>query len=242
MIIEGNVSVKAAILGGKRKVNTVFLDKDKHDRDIHFIERRAEEAGIAVIKKTRKEIDEMAEGRTHGGVIAEAEGRTYQALEECISDNAFLVLLEGVEDPFNLGYIMRSLYSAGCDGLIIRPRSWENAESVILKASAGASEYLNVIMEEPVDAVEACKARGIYVYAAMRRDADEYYDADFTKPVLICIGGEMRGLSSAVLKKADRNIYIPYANDFRNALNASAAGAVLAFEVFRQRRNRYGAQ
>lgn len=241
MIIEGNVSVKAAMLGGKRKVNTVFLDADKHDRDIHFIERKAEELGIPAVKKTRAEIDAMAQGRTHGGVIAQAECRQYQKLEDCITDHAFLVLLEGVEDPFNLGYIMRSLYSAGCDGLIIRPRSWENAESVILKASAGAADYLNVIMEEPVSAVQKCREKGLYVYAAMRKDAAEYYDADFTKPVLICIGGEMRGLSSAVLKQADQNIYIPYANDFRNALNASAAGAVIAFEVFRQRRNTNGA-
>ena len=178
----------------------------------------------------------MASGRTHGGVIAIAKERTYQNLSDCLAkENPFLVLLEGVEDPFNAGYVMRSLYSAGCDGLIMRERDWKESEAVIVKSSAGASEYLNVIQMDPEEAVKQCREKGLYVCAAMRRDAIPYFNADFTRPLLLCIGGEMRGLSSGVLKLVDQNICIPYANDFRNALNAAGASAALGFEVLRQR-------
>lgn len=236
MILEGNVSVKAAMLGGKRTVEEILIDTRKHDKDTNFIHRKAEELHIPVKEADRSEIDAMASGRTHGGVIARAGQRTYQKLDECLAaENPFLVLLEGVEDPFNAGYVMRSLYSAGCDGLIMRPRDWKESGSVIVKSSAGASEYLNVIQMDPEEAVSACREKGLYVFAAMRRDAIPYFQADFTKPLLLCIGGEMRGLSSGVLKLVDQNIYIPYANDFRNALNAAGASAALGFEVLRQR-------
>lgn len=237
MILEGNVSVKAALLGGNRNVSCIYMDKRKHDKDANFIRRLAAKSNVPVKDVKREEIDAAASGRTHGGVIAEAEGRRYQKLEECFDcPHPFLVLLEGVEDPFNAGYVMRSLYSAGCDGLIMRPREWKDAESTILKSSAGASEYIRLVQMDPQEAVQACKAHGLYVYAAMRKDAVPYFDADFTRGMLLCIGGEMRGLSSGVLRYVDQNLYIPYANDFRNALNAAGASAALGFEVLRQRR------
>lgn len=138
--------------------------------------------------------------------------------------------------PLQQGYIMRSLYSAGCNTLIIRERDWSFVEDQILKSSAGASEYMNLVCYKDMsEAVKICKDHGLYVYAAMRKDAITYFEADFKQPILLCIGGEMRGLSSGLLKEVDQNIYIPYANDFRNALNAAGASAALGFEVVRQR-------
>ena len=148
-----------------------------------------------------------------------------------------LFLVEGVEDPFNLGYIMRTLYSAGCSGLILSERNWENAEKVIIRSSAGASEYLNVVMEKDLaGCLRKLKKQGVRCYAAMRQDAIVYDEADYCEPVLIAVGGEMRGLSASVRQEIDTNIFIPYANDFRNALNAASAAAVLSFEAARQRR------
>lgn len=238
MIIEGKVSVKAALLAHKRDITCIYLEENRHDKEAHFIERKAEELNVHVQKCSRDKIDEMATGRTHGGVLADVSERTYQNLEDCFDEeNPFLVLVEGVEDPFNLGYIMRSLYSAGCHGLILRKRDWHHVESTILKSSAGASEYMNIIMMDDVsEAVDICKKHGLTAYAAMRKDAIPYFEANFKQPILLCIGGEMRGLSSSVLKKIDQNIFIPYANDFRNALNAAGASAALGFEVLRQRK------
>ena len=238
MLLEGNVSVKAAILGNHRKVEKLYYDKHKNDKDLNFILHRAKEKGIPCMPLEREEINSMATGRTHGGLVAQAGPRVYQELSECMHGKApFLVLLEGVEDPFNLGYIIRTLYSAGCDGLILPKHDWASAESTIAKSSAGAFEYMNIVMSDNLpQLVKDIKKQGIKTYAAMRKDAITYLEADYQKPSLIAIGGEMRGLSSAVRNEIEQNIYIPYANDFRNALNAASAAAVLSFEVYRQRR------
>lgn len=234
--VEGGLSVKAAMLGGKRIVHTVFLDETRHDKDAHFIERKAEELSIPMQKMSRHEIDEMAAGRTHGGVLAHVGERRYQTKEDTMRGTPLLALVEGVEDPFNLGYIMRTLYSAGCTGLLLRNRDWSNAESTILKSSAGAFEYLNVVLSDDLSKdVQWYKKQGIKAYAAMRKDAVPYWNKNYTEPCLVAIGGEMRGLSSGVLKEMDQNIYIPYANDFRAALNAAGACAAIFFEAFRQR-------
>ncbi|MBE6122294.1 MAG: RNA methyltransferase [Erysipelotrichaceae bacterium] len=237
MILEGRISVKAALLGKNREVYRLWVRDTLDDRDTRFIVRTAEQMNVPVHSVPAQEIDCKASGRTHGGILAETGSRKYQSLENALNcGNPFAVLLEGVEDPFNLGYVIRSLYSAGCTGLILRNRSWENAESTIVRSSAGASEYINLIMtEDPAETLRELKQHGLYAYAAMRKDAVSYFDADFTDPVVLCIGGEMRGLSSAVLKECDQNIYIPYANDFRAALNAAGASAALGFEVMRQR-------
>ena len=238
MLLEGNVSVKAAILGNHRKVEKLYYDKHKNDKDLNFILHRAKEKGIPCMPLEREEINAMATGRTHGGLVAQAGPRVYQELSECMHGKTpFLVLLEGVEDPFNLGYIIRTLYSAGCDGLILPSHDWVSAESTIAKSSAGAFEYLNIVMSDDLpQLVKNIKRQGVMTYAAMRKDAITYLEADYRKSCLLAIGGEMRGLSSAVRNEIEQNIYIPYANDFRNALNAASAAAVLSFEVYRQRR------
>lgn len=240
MILEGRISVKAAMLAGNREVRQLYVRDDLNDRDTLFIMHRAEERRIPIMRMTSEQIDEMAQGKTHGGILAEAGERTFQELSACLnSDCPFVVMLEGVEDPFNLGYVIRSLYSAGCTGLILRNRDWSQSENTIVRSSAGAYEYMNVILSDDMaETVRILKQHGLYAYAAMRRDAISYFEADFTRPVLLCIGGEMRGLSSAVLKECDQNIYIPYANDFRAALNAAGASAALGFEVMRQRSSR----
>ena len=237
MIIEGRISVKAAILGGKREVTAVYADRKKKDRDTAFILAKAAEAGIRADRLSREEIDARAQGNTHGGIIAECSGRSFQDLKDCIKgEDTFAVLAEGVQDPFNFGYIVRSLYSAGCTGLVMPQRDWSTAESTILKSSAGAFEYMNIVMcPDPAEAVRFFRKNGCRCLAAMREDAVSLYEADLTGPLLLALGGEMRGLSAGVLKETEQNIYIPYANDFRNALNASSAAAVIGFEAFRQR-------
>ena len=110
MILEGNVSVKAAVLGGMREVYEIIVDQNKHDKDTAFILRQAEQRNIKITRADRETIDSMASGRTHGGLIAAAGARKYQSTEEVIDlKDPFFALVEGVEDPFNLGYVIRSL-------------------------------------------------------------------------------------------------------------------------------------
>ena len=237
MIIEGNNSVKAAILGGKREIQKLFVDEKKKDRDLSFIIHQAMNHQIPIEKISRDAIDNIAQGRTHGGCIAICKPRRLDALEDITQkQNAFLFLVEGVEDPFNLGYIIRSLYAAGCDGLLLRKRDWKDSESVILKSSAGALDYMRIIMNDDLgETVKTCRENGFTCYAAMRKDAVSYFDVHYQGKCLIAVGGEMRGLSKGVLTQMDHNIFIPYANDFRNALNAASACTAIGFEIFRQR-------
>ncbi len=238
LLLEGNISVKAALLAKKRKVIEVLADETKQDKDTRFILAKAHEAGVLVRKTTREEIDALAQGKTHGGLVARVGERTYATLAEVLDeDRPFLALVEGVEDPFNFGYLCRTLYAAGCDGLLVNERNWSSAAKVVTKASAGASEYLRIVPIRDFDAaLKQLKAKQIRLYCAMREEAIEYYDADLTVGMCIAIGGEMRGLSKTVLAHSDQNIYIPYQNDFRNALNATGAAAAIAFECLRQRR------
>lgn len=236
MIVEGSISVKAAIQAEKRDVHHIYIDDSKQTRDIHYIQGLAEKRNIPLSLVSLETIEEKAQGHTHGGVIAEVGGRHYQTIEETLSENPFIVLLEGIEDPFNLGYVIRTLYSAGCTGLLLKKRDWSFSEPTILKSSAGALEYLPIVLcEDMSKTMQFYKANGLTCYAAMRKDAISFWQADYRQPCLIAIGGEMRGLSKSVLEECDQNIYIPYANDFHNALNGASATAVLAFEVVRQR-------
>lgn len=239
MIFEGALSTKAALLGKRRKVNKIYIDKEKKDRNTTFIIQQAENKNVTVEYLLRDQIDQLCKGKTHGGICCDVEERQYQSLQEVFKKeaNPFICVLEGIEDPFNLGYALRSLYSAGCHGVILRKRDWSFVEDVIIKSSAGASEYIQWIESEDVQKeIQFCKKQGCKCYAAMRKEAISYFEADYTTPLVLAIGGEMRGLSRAVLDEVDQNVMIPYANDFKNSLNASSAVAALSFEVMRQRR------
>ncbi|MEJ8737210.1 RNA methyltransferase [Erysipelotrichaceae bacterium HCN-30851] len=236
-IVEGNISVKAVLLAKKRNISKIIVDQKKQDKDTRFILRKAKEANIRIETASRDAIDKMAEGKTHGGMIAICGEREFQHLTDIKhKDDVFLALIEGVEDPFNFGYILRTLYAAGCDGVIIPPRNWTSAAGVVTKASAGASEYLNLIVADDMqNLLEEMKAFNIALICGQRNDAISLYDYTFPKKVCIAIGGEMRGLSKLVQSYSNQNLYIPYRQDFRNAMTAASSTAIFAFEFVRQK-------
>ena len=236
-IVEGNISVKAVLLAKKRKISKIVVDPKKQDKDTRFILRKAKEAHIKIENAPREVIDEMAEGKTHGGMIAICSERSFQSLSDIKQKNeVFLALIEGVEDPFNFGYILRTLYAAGCDGVIIPPRNWTSAAGVVTKASAGASEYLNLIVADNMqNLLDELKESHITLVLGQRNDAISLYDYTFPKKVCIAIGGEMRGLSKLVQSYSDQNLYIPYRQDFKNAMTAASSTSIFAFEYVRQK-------
>lgn len=237
MIFEGSISTKAAMLAGHRSVTKIMIDKTKKDRDTAFIKQQANSRSIPVELVTREVIDSFADGTTHGGIISFVKERVYQSLDDMIQKKSpFLALLEGIEDPFNFAYALRSLYAAGCDGVIVGERNWTSAASVIAKASAGASEYCRIVVSADFEAtIMEMKRHHIRLLCSMREDAVPYFNEDLKSGICIAIGGELRGLSKQVLAHSDQNIYIPYHSSFRNALTASSATSVVAFEVLRQR-------
>lgn len=235
-ILEGNISVKAALQAGKRQIHKIYVDEKKKDKDTSYILREARKLSIEIETHSRDEIDEIAQGKTHGGLLAFCGERSYQTLKECVhQDTTFLCILEGIEDPFNFGHVLRSLHAAGCDGVIIPPRNWTTAAGVVAKASAGASEYLPLIIADDMEALlQDMKQQDITLIAAQRKDAISLYDYTFPTRICIAIGGEMRGLSKVVERACDQNLYIPYAKDFKNAMTASSSATIFAFEFLRQ--------
>lgn len=237
-LLEGKISIKAALKANQRKINKIIIDDQKKDRDTTYIIQTAKVKQIPIVKETRANIDALCEGKTHGGIMAEVEARNFQTLEEIMENNNFIALIEGVEDPFNFGYVLRSLYAAGCASIILPQRNWTSAASTLAKSSAGASEFMKMHVSENFEDTLFLLKRENYQIVCANRDnkAIEMYDYDFNQKICICIGGEKRGLSKVILENSDQDVYIPYNTDFKNALSAASATTILAFEIMRQRK------
>ena len=151
-----------------------------------------------------------------------------------IQQNGFYVFLEGIEDPYNFGYTLRSLYAAGVCGVVLPPRNWMSAAGVVARASAGASELLPIYECDGEAAVQLFKEKQYTVLCAGIRDSVSIYEEKFPLPVLLIVGGEKRGISRALLECADRIVRIDYGREFRGSLSAASAATVMAFEIFRQ--------
>lgn len=239
MIVEGAIAVKTAIKSKYRRVEKIYIDVDKHNSDVAYIVQEAYTDRIPVERCSIEKIMELASGKTHGGIIADVEPRRFQAITSLLTvDKPFLALVEGVEDSYNLGYILRSLYAFGCNGVILPQREWNFEDNVMLKSSAGASEYIPIHLSD--DLIETCEIlhqNDFKIVSAFRgKNAKNIYKANLKNDsILVCIGGPLRGLSKEVLDNSDEFVYIPYANDFKNALNAASATVVVASEVFRQK-------
>lgn len=241
-VMEGMVSIRAVLSGGHRRIERVLYDESRegsHAREIAFLRHRGEEMGFSVDKATAEEIDSVTVGSSHGGIVALCSERTLPVLTpDDISDGGFWVMLEGIEDPYNFGYCLRSLYAAGVDGIIVPPRNWMSAAGVVCRASAGAGELFDIFVSDAVSAAQMMKAKGYTVVAADKSaDAVSVYDADVRRPMLLLVGGEKRGNTRAALDIADMTVALDYGRDFPAALSAASAASVIAFELFRKGRH-----
>lgn len=248
-ILEGMTSISAAIQGIRAGVNarvlqTVFVDRQKlksKAREIGFLRAVSGELNFEIEIVDEEWIDRMTVGSTHGGIIAKCSDRPLPSLADEFSNpatfgnpNGFYVLPEGIEDPYNFGYALRSLYAAGVTGIILSERNWMGAAGVVARASAGASERLPMAVCPPETAADLMKNNGYRVICAGIRDSVSLYEADMKRPLLLIIGGEKRGISRALLEKADQIVRIDYGREFKGSLSAAGAATVLGFEVLRQ--------
>ncbi len=229
-----------------RRVLSVFVDKtrvDKKAREIAFLRHKADELGFSILEVKPEDLDTLASGKTHGGIAATCSDRTIPRLHDArasIQPNGFYVFLEGIEDPYNFGYTLRSLYAAGADGIILPPRNWMGVAGLVARSSAGTSEKLPLFISEPAEVIPFFHALGYRAACAEIRDSVDLYEADLRRPLLLVIGGEKRGISRAVLAEADLRVRIGYGANFRGSLSSAASAAVLAFEVLRQNGPRGG--
>jgi len=242
-VMEGMVSFRAVINGidsgvSDRKILKVLVDETrakKHSKELSYVKAMSFKHGFEIENVSPDVIDGMTVGSSHGGIIAICSARNIPRLSaSAVRDNGFYVLADGIEDPYNFGYALRSLYAAGAHGVILTPRNWMSAAGVVCRASAGASEEIPMFVCEPEEAAEIFKSRGYKIVCAEMKDSVPMYDADLGMPILAIIGGERRGISSDLLEKADARVRIDYGRDFSAALSAASAATVLAFEIFRQ--------
>ena len=237
--LEGFLSVRAALTAQNRDIHTLLLRQDKDDGQTRWLERQATARGIAVRRVPADEIEALAGGKTHGGVLATVGPRRFLPLEALLTaeENGWIVMLDGVEDPFNFGAAVRSLYAAGASGLVVRPRNWLSAAAVVARASAGATEAIPTAIAETVqDAAAYFKTRGLAVACATDAEPSvSLYAAELSGPLFLLIGGEKRGVTRSFESAADLRLRIPYARPEAYSLGTAAAAAVLGFEIMRQR-------
>lgn len=232
MIIEGAISVKVAINNGVRDVINVYINKEKKTKDFNYIRKICKLNQIDIQEVDKEKIDELSSGKSHGGILAEVSTRRS---DELIDGDIFY--LEGIEDPFNLGYCLRTLYALGVKNVILPKKDYEKLDNQLLKSSAGAYDMLKVMYLNNEEELLKYKNTGYYFYGLYRgENASDIFDCTFKDKSLFVLGGEKRGISSGVLKMLDEELYISYGSDFRNALNAAAALDVVATLLYRQKR------
>ncbi len=243
-LMEGMTSISAVINSGEnndRKIEKIWVDREKRRAkasEIGFLKANAQRLGYTLEFVDADRIQELTVGNTHGGIIAFCSARTLPSLTELTpKEKGFYVYMEGIEDPYNFGYAIRSLYASGVDGIIVPPRNWMGAAGVVARSSAGTSELIPIYTADADMAVSFFRGHGIRILCAGIRDSVSIFDGHFPFPLLLVIGGEKRGISAHLLEQADQIVRIDYGRSFRGSLSAASAATVMAFELFRQNRN-----
>lgn len=241
-VFEGMVSIRAIIASREsgesdRAIHKILYDRERakaRKGEIGYLRAISDKHGFEVVESSSDEIDSLTTGSSHGGIIAICSERTFSPPK--IVENGFYVMLDGVEDPYNFGYALRSLYAAGVDGVVMPERNWMSAAGVVCRASAGASERMALSVCNGVEAADMFKQKGYTVVGAEKDDSVSVYESDLRYPLFLIVGGEKRGISRALLEKCGVRVCLDYGRDFPEALSAASAASILAFEVFRQNR------
>jgi len=233
MIIEGSIAVKAAINSHKRKIEKIYIDSNKKTKDFNYIRKIAKLNNLEVLSCSSEEISALATGKSHGGVLAEVSNRLN---DEIVAGDIFY--LDGIEDPFNLGYAIRTLYAFGVNNLLLSNHDYSSMQAQLLKSSAGAYDMLNVsVLDNEEKTIRDLKSVGYTVYGLFRGEGSkDVFECAFDEKSLFILGGEKRGIKAELLKLCDDYLYIPYGSDFRNSLNATAALDCVATLLFKQRK------
>lgn len=243
-IFEGMTSISAVIKSiqqnlRNRTIVKILYDQERtqqKSRELAFLKKKASEMGFSLEPTTTDVISSVTSGETHGGIIALCSKCAIPEMNvNFLTNGNFYVLLEGIEDPYNFGYSIRSLYASGVDGIVLPKRNWLEYSGVVARSSAGTSELANLAVADTEYAAKLFKDNGFSVVCAGIRDSVSIYDYDFKKPVLLIVGGEKRGISRKLLDMADANVRIDYGRDFMGSLPSASAISVIAFEIARQK-------
>jgi 23S rRNA (guanosine2251-2'-O)-methyltransferase len=230
-------------LNGRRKIEKILIQEGRQGKRIEELLELAQHKGVFIQMVNKTKLDKIT--GNHQGVIAIVDAYPYSTLQEVIdlaatrNEPPFIVMLDGIEDPRNLGAIIRTADAAGAHGVIIPRHNSVRVNEVVSRASAGAVEYMHIVQETNlVNTIKQLKELGVWVVGADMDTTNNYFTTTIPAPTVLVIGGEGRGLRRLVKKNCDILLKIPMYGNI-SSLNASVAAALLLYEIRRQRVNLY---
>ena len=238
--IEGRNSVLELLESGK-DINKIYVTRGERHGSINKILGIAKERKIIVVEKDKRQMDEMAQEENYQGVIAIVPPFEYVEIQDILQEaverkeDPFILILDGIEDPHNLGSIIRTAETAGVHGIIIPKRRAVSVNSTVNKTSAGAVEHMKIARVTNIsDAIEELKQAGLWICGTDINSEKYYYNQDLTGPLGIVIGNEGKGISAKVKKNCDFNVKIPMKGKV-TSLNASVSTGIIVYESVKQR-------
>src|SRR5208282_5941046 len=243
-VLYGLHPVEEALKAGRRRFDHVLVARERHDDRLARLVADCRQAGIRVRQEPREHLTQLAGAPAHQGVVAVVRPQEFLALEDLFEPAAgqsgpscLLLALDGVEDPQNLGALLRVADGAGVDGVVLTERRSAPLSPAAVKASAGAAEHLRIArVVNLVRALEDLKQHNLWIVGLDERGETDYDQFDLTGDLVIVLGREGAGLHDLVRRTCDRLLRIPMAGGV-SSLNVSAAGAVVLYEAARQRRS-----
>lgn len=238
--IAGRNSTMEALRSG-RSINRILVLKGERQGSITQILALAREKGLVVQEVDKAKLDAIAGDTRHQGIVASVAPVEYKELEDILANAAergeapFVVLLDELEDPHNVGAILRTADAAGVHGVLLPKRRSCPLSGTVAKTSAGAVEYVPVArIGNVVQTIEQLKKQGFWIVGADMSGEQDYFDADLKGPIVVVVGSEGRGLGRLVRESCDIIVRIPMQGKI-SSLNASVACSLLLYEVLRQR-------
>ena len=238
--IEGRNAV-LELLESEKDINKIYITKGERHGSINKIIAKAKEKRIIIVEKDKKQMEEMAQTPNYQGVIAIVPPFEYCEIEDILQEaqnkkeEPFVLILDGIEDPHNLGSIIRTAETAGVHGIIIPKRRAASVNSTVAKVSAGAVQYMKIARVTNIsDAIQKLKDAGLWI-CGTDINTNTYYDKqDLTGPLGIVIGNEGQGISDKVKKNCDFLVKIPMKGKV-TSLNASVSAGIIIYEAVKQR-------
>ena len=244
-VLVGRNAVTEALKSG-RGINKLWIASGDREGSVAEIAALAKERGIVVQYVERAKIEALAGGHRHQGVLAYVAPVPYAELEDILKaaeakgEAPFLVLLDELEDPHNLGALLRTADATGVHGILIPKRRSVSLNATVAKTSAGAVEYVSVArIGNIAQTLKKLKEKGVWVAGADMDGEKAYYEADLTGPLVLVVGSEGKGMSRLTKEACDFIVRMPMVGRI-NSLNASVAGSILMYESMRQRLQKKG--
>ncbi len=240
--VEGRNSV-LELLDSDRDINKIFIEKGEKHGSINKIIAKAREKKVVIVEVDRQKLNKMAQTENHQGVIAIVPPFNYCEVKDILdeayrkNEKPFILILDGIEDPHNLGAIIRTAETAGVHGIIIPKRRACNVNSTVYKVASGAVEHMKIARVNNLnDEIKYLKDNDVWVHGTAVEASKYYYEENLTGAIAIVIGNEGKGMSNLVKENCDVLLKIPMKGKI-SSLNASVSAGIVMYEVVKQRMN-----